>query len=59
MSLDRTEMTGLQGHDSDIKRAVDKGVWAEQLEQDSQPGQESRDRRTGTGKLGKSERPPG
>ncbi len=35
VSLDKTERTGLPGHDSGIKRAVDKGVWAEQLEKDS------------------------
>jgi hypothetical protein len=52
VSLDRTERTGLPGHDSGIKRAVDKGFWAEQLEQDSwdraagteQPGRNGRDR---------------
>ncbi len=37
---------GLPGHKCGIKRAVDKGVWAEQLEQDSW------DKAAGTGKLG-------
>ncbi len=32
--LDRTERTGLPGHDSGIRRAVDKVAWAEQLELD-------------------------
>jgi hypothetical protein len=60
VSLDRTERTELPEHDSNIKRAVDKGVWAEKLGQDSwyrtswtgQPGQDSRDRRAKTGTLG-------
>ncbi len=47
MSLDSTEKTGLPGHEYGIKRAVDKGVWAEQMEQDSW------DRAAGTGKLGR------
>jgi hypothetical protein len=42
-SLDMTERTGLPGHDNRIKRALDKDVWAEQLEQDS------RDWTAGTG----------
>jgi hypothetical protein len=50
VSLDRTERTGLPGHDSNIKRAVDKGVWAEQLDQDSW------DRAAGTGQLGQNGR---
>jgi hypothetical protein len=45
VSLDRTERTGLPGKDSGIKRLVDKGIWAAQLEQDS------RGRATGTGQL--------
>ncbi len=69
VSLDRTERTGLPGHDSVIKSAVDKGVWAEQLEQDSWEGQhtartgqlgldsqdrkESQEWKAGTGKSGK------
>ena len=60
MSLDRTKRTELPEHDSGIKRAVDKGVRAEKLGQDSwyrtawtgQPGQDSRDRTDRTGKLG-------
>jgi hypothetical protein len=62
VSLDRTERTGLPGHDSHIKRAVDKGVWAEKLEKDSwymtawtgKPGQDSRDRTARTGKSGQA-----
>jgi hypothetical protein len=57
VNLDRTERTGLPGHDSGVKRAVDMGVWAEELEQDSwdriagtgQQGQDSRDRTTRPG----------
>ncbi len=45
MSLDRTERTGLPEHGNDIKRAVDKGVWAE-------PEQDSWDRAAGTGEPG-------
>jgi hypothetical protein len=43
VSLDRTERTELPEHDRGIKRAVDKGVRAEQL------GQDSWDKTTGTG----------
>ncbi len=58
--LDRTERTELPEHDINIKRAVDKGVQAEKLGQDSwyrkawteQPGQDIRDRTARTGKLG-------
>jgi hypothetical protein len=51
---------GLPGHDRGIKRAADKDVWAEQLEQDSW-GQSSRDRKAGdraagTGQLGQDGR---
>ncbi len=61
MSLDRTERTELLEHDSGIKRAVDKGVLAEQLGQDNwdrtagtgyrdrTQGQDSRDRTVRTG----------
>jgi hypothetical protein len=55
VSLNRTEKTGLLKYDSGIKRAVDKGAWAVQLEQDSldgQQGQDSRDRTARTGKPG-------
>ncbi len=60
VSLDRTERTELPEHDSNIKRAVDKGVRAEKLGQDSwyrtawtgQPGQDSRGRTARTGRLG-------
>ncbi len=53
MSLDRTERTDLPEHDSNIKRALDKGVRAEKLGQDSwyrtawtgQPRQDSWDRK--------------
>ncbi len=55
MSLDRTERTGLPRHDSGINRAVDKGVWAEQLEQDSRDrAAHSRERTAGTGQLGQN-----
>jgi hypothetical protein len=57
VSLDKTERTGLLGHDSDIKRAVDKGVWAEQLEQTAgtgQQGQDSQDGTAGTGQPGRT-----
>jgi len=58
VSLDRTKRTELPEHDSGIKRAVDKGVRAEKLGQDSwyrtawtgQPGQDSRDGTARTGK---------
>ncbi len=46
VSLDKTERIELPGHDSDVKRAVDKGAWAEQLEEDIW------DRATGTGQPG-------
>jgi hypothetical protein len=42
--LEKTETAGLPGHDSGIRRAVDKVGWAEHMEQDS------RDRKDGTGK---------
>ncbi len=35
VSLERTEMTGLSGHDSGVRRAVVKVARAGQLEQDS------------------------
>jgi hypothetical protein len=50
MSLDRTERTGLTGHDSGIIRIVDKGVWGEQRKQDSW------DTAAGTGQLGRDDR---
>jgi hypothetical protein len=57
VSLDRTERTGLPGHDSGIKRTVDKGVWAEQLEQDSwDKAAHSWDRTAGIGQLGQDRR---
>jgi hypothetical protein len=50
-------------HDSGVRRNVDKGVWAEQLEQDSQerrvrtgqPGQDRWYRTAGTGKPEKTD----
>jgi hypothetical protein len=53
VSLDRTEKTGLSGHDSSIKRAVDKGVCAEQLagEPVRVQGQDSQDGMSETGQL--------
>jgi hypothetical protein len=50
VSLDRTERTEQPEYDSGIKRAVDKGVWAEQLGQDNDraQGQDSWDRTAGT-----------
>ncbi len=50
MSLDRIERRALPGHDSGIKRAVNKRVWAEQL------GQDSWDRAAGTGQPGRAAR---
>jgi hypothetical protein len=47
VSLDKTERTGHPEHDSSIKRAVDKDVWAKQLEQHSW------DRAAGTGQPGR------
>ncbi len=44
----------MPGYDCGIKRAEDKGVWAEQLEQDNwdrQQGQDSGDGTAGTGEL--------
>jgi hypothetical protein len=41
----------MSGHDSRIKKAVDKGVWAEQIEQDSWD-RAVRDRTAGTGRPG-------
>ncbi len=43
VNLERTEMTGLLGHGSGVKSAVNKVAWAGQLEQDSW------DRTAGTG----------
>jgi hypothetical protein len=43
VNLERTEMTGLPGHDSGVRSAVNKVAWAGQLEQDSW------DRTAGTG----------
>ncbi len=34
VSLERTEMTGLPGHDSGVRRAVSITAWAGQLEQE-------------------------
>jgi hypothetical protein len=34
VSLEKTEMTGLPGHDSDVRRAVANVAWAGQLEQE-------------------------
>jgi hypothetical protein len=58
--VDRTKRAELPEHDSDIKRAVEKGVWADKLGQDSwcrtawtgQLGQDSQDRTARTGKPG-------
>jgi hypothetical protein len=43
--LNRTERTGLPGHDSCVRRAVDKDAGAGQLEKDNL------DRKVGTGRL--------
>jgi hypothetical protein len=48
VSLDRTERTGLPGHDTGIKRAVDKSVWAEQLGEDSWNRAQGQDIQDGT-----------
>jgi hypothetical protein len=55
--LNRTERIGLPGHDSDIRRAVDKG----RATRTGQPGQESQDRTAGIGHLGEDnwDRTPG
>jgi hypothetical protein len=45
VSLERTEMTGLPGHDKGVTRAVANAAWAGQLEQDSY------DRTAGTGQM--------
>jgi hypothetical protein len=34
VSLEKTEMTGLPGNDSAVRRAVDKEAWEGQLEQE-------------------------
>jgi hypothetical protein len=47
VSVVRTERTGLPGHDSSVRRALDKGVWAEQL---GQPGQDSENGKAGAGR---------
>jgi hypothetical protein len=60
VSLERTKVTGLPGHDSGVRRAADKVVWAGQLEQDrwvrtggsGQSGQyDSQDRTSESGQL--------
>jgi hypothetical protein len=59
VSLDKTERIELPGYDSDIKRAVDKGAWAEQLEENiwdrvagtGQPGWDAPERDSWAGQL--------
>jgi hypothetical protein len=56
-----TEMTGLPGNESSVRRAVDKVAWAGQLEEDcsdraDETGQEIFDRTSVTGQLGQDSR---
>jgi hypothetical protein len=53
VSVVSTENTGLPGHDSSVRRALEKGVWAEQL---GQQGQEREDGKAGTGRQGQDNR---